>query len=366
MNQKTVPETGRSSLNLSFYLLVSAYLLILAGRLYLTTRPPINSTDLLRYLGFGREFWTYGLTIYDYTPRQFGDTPYSNIWADIQFIYPAIAMFFFAAISGIWPSLFFARLVLSLLELVNAGLVTRLTGDRWYGLLYFLNPVSLWWISHEGQYEPLVAFLTLLALLYLARRSPWSYGWLGLAIQAKYWPGVLLPYFLWQDRRPRSLVFLAVSFIPSLLFVLFSVYIFHIIGSDTMAQNCNPFLWNVMDDTKSCWTPMWHLLVYAGATYGILLVGLAGLVRDWHRPQQRWAYLGLLLFVLYYKSINWAAAWYLVMFGVFGVPIESRWVRWTILLLSMAEPIAWAGLLGSPIGWINPEPPWPYIWGGLD
>jgi hypothetical protein len=70
--------------------------------------------------------------------------------------------------------------------------------------------------------------------------------------------------------------------------------------------------------------------------------------------------------VLYYKSINWAAAWYLVMFGVFAVPIERRWVRWAILLLSMAEPVAWAGLFGSPIGWINPEPPWPYIWGGLN
>jgi hypothetical protein len=365
LNLKTIAGERRRSANAALILLASAYVLILLGRLYLTTRPPINSTDLLRYVGFGKEFWTYGLTIYDYTPRQFGETPYSNIWPDLQFIYPALAVFFFAGLAGIWPSLFFARLALTLLELANAVLVTRLTGDRWYGLLYFLNPVSIWWISHEGQYESLVAFFTLLALLHLARRTSWSYGWLGLAIQAKYWPGLLLPFFFAQERRSRALTILVLSFLPSLLFVLFSAYIFHIVGSDSMAENCNPFLWNVTDDTKSCWTPMWHLLVYAAATYGILLVVLAGLGQDWRRPERWPDYLAVLLFVLYYKSINWAAAWYLVMFGVFAAPIRRPWLRWAVLLLSLAEPIAWAGLFGSPIGWVNPEPPWAYIWGGI-
>ncbi len=365
MEAKTLTRAGKPHLTASFYLLALAYGLVLLARLYQASQPPINSTDLLRYLGFGKEFWTYGLAIYNYTPRQFGDTPYSNIWADLQFIYPATAMFFFAAIAAVWPSLFFARLVLSLLELANGLLAGRLTGDRLYGLLLFLSPVSLWWTSREGQYEAVVVFFTLLALLHLARRTAWSYGWLGLAIQAKYWPGILLPYFLVRERHPRPLVILVLSFLPSLLFLLFSVYIFHIFGSERMAENCNPFLWNITDDSKSCWTPMWHLSIYAAATYGILGVTLVGMFLDRRDPERLLSYSGVLLFVLYYKSINWAAAWYLPMFAVFAVPIQRRWVRWAIFLLSLAEPIAWAGLLGSPIGWINPEPPWPYIWGGL-
>jgi hypothetical protein len=387
------PHKWLTTRNRSWYLFALAYGLILLGRLYLTTQPPLNSTDLLRYLGYGREFWRYGFTIYNYTPRDFGDAPYSNIWPDLHFIYPGVAMLFFAGVAAIWPSLFFARLLLTLLELLNGLLLTRITGSRLYGLLYFLNPVSIWWTSGEGQYEGLVAFLTLLALASVAGhpraeqldknrgespRAPlrfpnfgdaahptWSYVWLGLAIQAKYWPGVLLPYFLYRIRGVRPLAAFVLSFIPSLLFTLSSVYIFHLIGSEEMAVNCNPFAWNWNDDTLTCWTPRWHLLLNAAATYGILGVILVGAYLERRNPEQLLVYGGLLAFVIYYKSINWATAWYLPMFGVFAAPVRRPWVRWAILLLSFAEPIAWAGLFGAPISWLNPEPPVPYIWGGL-
>jgi hypothetical protein len=349
----------------SFYMLACAYALILLGRLYLTTQPPINSTDLLRYIGFGKEFWTYGLTIYNYTPRDFGVTPYSNLWPDLQFIYPAMAMLFFAAVAAIWPSLFFARLVLTLLELANGLLITRITGDKLYGLFYFLNPVSIWWISHEGQYESLITFFTLLALLHLTLRTAWSYGWLGLAIQAKYWPGVLLPYFLNQDRRLRPLVIFAIAFVPSLFFILFSDYIFHIFGSQVMATNCNAFVWNLLDDTRTCGTPMWQLIINAVATYGVLLVVLAGIVLDRRNPERWLTYVALLAFIVYYKSITWATSWYLLMFAILAIPIRRPWIRWAVLLLSFVEPIAWAGIFGAPIGWVNPDPPTPYIWGGI-
>lgn len=349
----------------SFYLFALAYGLILLVRLYWTTQPPVNSTDLLRYVGFGKEFWNYGLNIYNYTPRDFGNAPYSNLWPDLQFIYPATAMLFFALVAAVWPSLFFAKLVLTIIELANGLLIARITGDKWYGLFYFLNPVSIWWISGEGQYESLVALFTLLALFHLSQRSDWSYGWLGLAIQAKYWPGVLLPYFLSWERRLRPLVILVIVFVPSLLFALSSEYIFHIFGSQVMASNCNAFVWNITNGSRTCGTPMWHLIVYAVATYGALLVVLWGMVLDRRRPKELLTYVGLLAFLLYYKSITWATSWYLPMLAVFAVPIRRPWIRWAVLLLSFADPIVWAGLFGHPIGWVNPEPPVLYIWGGI-
>lgn len=348
-----------------FYLLACAYILILLGRIYLTTQPPINSTDLLRYMGFGKEFWTYGLEIYNYTPRDFGNTPYSNLWPDLQFIYPAMAMLFCAAVAGIWPSLFFAKLVLTLIELTNGLLIARISGDKVYGLFYFLNPVSIWWISHEGQYEALVALFTLLALLHLTLRTAWSYGWLGLAIQSKYWPGVLLPYFLSQERRLRPLVIFILTFVPSVLFALFSRYVFHIFSSPAMAAGCSAFIWNIADDTKICGTPLWQLIIYAVATYGTLLVVVTGIIMDRRSPERMLTYVGLLSFIVYYKSITWATSWYLLMFAIFAVPIRRPWIRWAVLLLSFADPIAWAGLFGAPIAWINPAPPVPYIWGNI-
>ncbi|NLE77071.1 MAG: hypothetical protein GX605_10030, partial [Chloroflexi bacterium] len=165
--------------------LAFAYALGLGIRLYLATQAPSNSTDLLRHVGFGKEFWHHSLSIYNYAPRDFGDAPYAALWPNQHYIYPAISMFFFAFLAALWPSLFFPRLVLTLIELANGLLMARLSHNRWFGLAYFLNPVSMWWYSHEGQYEPVVALLTLLSLLYLARRSVWGYAWLGLGIQAK-------------------------------------------------------------------------------------------------------------------------------------------------------------------------------------
>jgi len=343
--------------------LLLGYILLLIVRLYLASQSPINSTDLLRYLGFGKEFWTYGLDIYNHSPADFGDAPYAQLWPHLRFIYPAMAMLFFAGTAAVYPCLFFARLVLTFIELGNALLVSRMSGDKWLGLAFFANPASIWWTSREGQYEALVAFFSLLALLSLRRTSPWSYWWLGLGIQAKYWPGVLLPYFASRERRPKVLGYFVASFVPSVAFALGGSYVFHILTSEAMAMNCNPYFWNFADGSRTCGTPLWHLCLNAIATYGILAVLLAGAVLEWRRRKKPWAYVGPLAFMAYYKSVSWATPWYLPMCFVFALPIERRWVRWAVLVLGSLEPIAWAGLLGHPIGWLNPTPPAAYIFG---
>lgn len=341
----------------------AAYAVVLGARLYLATLPPINSTDLMRYLGFGRQFWRYGLGIYEHTPKEFGAVPYADLWPSLPFIYPAVALLFFAGIAGILPNLLFPRLVLTLIELVNSVLVARHTRSKWYGLVYFLSPVSIWWYSREGQYEPLVALTCLLALLSLARSSRWSYCWLALGVQAKYWPGVLLPHVLRRERRLSALGLGLLAFLPSLLFLVAGPYVLGALTSPGMAQNCNPYFWIPFDPLRSCWTPRWHLALNALATYGVLLAAVAALASETKRRSAILDYLPLLAFVAYYKSINWATAWYLPMCAVFALPIRRPWLRWVVLILTFVEPIAWAGLLGRPIGWLNPAPPGQYVWG---
>jgi len=341
--------------------LLCCYAAGLLWRLHLASEPPLNSTDLLRYVGFGHEFWRYGLSIYNYTPADFGDAPYAQLWPRLQFIYPAVALLFFAATAAVYPCLFFPRLVLTALDLLNAGLIARLSGDRWLGLAFFLNPVSVWWTSREGQYEALVAFCVLLALLLLRRNSSWAHAWLGLAIQAKYWPAALLPYFLGTLRGSRSLLSLVLSFLPSLAFALRSQYVFHILGNPAMAANCNPYFWNWADSSKTCGTPGWHLALNALATYGVLAALVGSALADRREPARLLRYAAPLAFIAYYKGVTWATAWYMPMCFVFALPVGRRRLLWAILLLSMIEPIAWAGLCGHPIGWLNPQPPVEYV-----
>jgi len=331
--------------------------------LWLAAQPPVNSTDLMRYVGFGREFWHYGLKIYNYTPADFGSAPYAELWPHLQFIYPALALLFFAALAALYPCLFLPRLVLTGMELANSALVSRLSGNKWLGLAFFLSPVSIWWTSREGQYEAVVAFCTLLGLLLLRRKSAWAHGWLGLAIQAKYWPAALLPYFLSAARNFRALACLTISFLPSLAFALKSQYVFHILGNPAMAGNCNPYFWNPADSSKTCGTPPWHLAVNAFATYAMLavLVGRAWVAR--REPWKLWRYIGAVAFLAYYKSVSWATAWYMPMCFVFALPVDEPLVLWAMLALSAMEPMAWAGLLGHPIGWVNTQPPAAFVFG---
>jgi len=192
-----------------------------------------------------------------------------------------------------------------------------------------------------------------------------SYFWLALGAQAKYWPALLAPFLLRQERRLKTLALGAAAFLPSLLFALFSVYVFHLPGNPAMAMNCNPYTWNFLDESLTCWTPAWHLAINAVATYGSLAALAAGAATERRQPARLLAYLAPVGFLVYYKSINWATPWYLLMLPVFAAPIGRRWVRWCVLLLSLAEPIAWAGIAGAPIGWINPEPPAAFMWGGV-
>ncbi len=347
----------------SMALLVGAYAAVLAGRLYLTALPPINSTDLLRYVGFGRQFWRYGLAIYGQTPRAFGDVPYADLWPDLPFIYPAVALLFFAGTSAILPNLLFPRLVLTAIELLNALLAARLTRSRLFGLIYFLNPVSLWWYSREGQYEPLVALLCLAALLALEHRSRLSVALVALGIQAKYWPGALMPTFLRREWRPRAYVYAALALLPSLAFLVAGQYVLGALTNPAMARNCNPYTWFPWDPSRTCWTPGWHLTLNAIATYGMLAAAMLAWVTEPKRLAAIADYLPLVVFLVYLKSSSWATAWYLPMCAVFALPIRRPWLRWAILLLGCLEPIAWAGLAGRPIGWLNPDPPWQYVWG---
>jgi len=349
-------------------------------RLYLCLQPPITSTDLLRYIGFGKEFWKYGLTIYNYPARHFVGTPYAEHWPDQHFIYPALAMLFFALVSKIWPALFFGKLVLTAIEGLNAFLIWKISGDRLLALLYYINPASLWWVSREGQYEPLLVLFGLIALYLLSRRPqfgapvPWAYFNLALAIQTKYTPGSLLPYFLRKKIGWRESLFFIVGFVPSILFTLRSEYIFRIFTPGYMPTNCNSYTWNIFDAEKLCGTPFWLVVVNAVLTYGILILCLVfaarsvlspskGSVLSLSKARRVFEYLGLILFIIFLKSVGRAGFWYIPTIPLFALTIDEPWQRRLFFSLSLFEMAAFHNLVIGPFSWVNESPPYPYMWG---
>ncbi len=365
-------------------------------RLYLCLQPPITSSDLLRYIGFGKEFWKYGLTIYNYPTKHFVGTPYAQHWPTMHFIYPALAILFFALVSKIWPALVFGKLVLTAIEGLNAFLIWKISDDRLLALLYYISPASLWWFSREGQYEPLLVLFGLIALYLLSRRPqfgatvPWAYLNLALAIQTKYTPGFLLPYFLRKKIGWRESIFFIVGFLPSILFTLQSEYIFRIFTPGYMPTNCNSYTWNIFNAEKLCGTPFWLVAANALLTYGMLILCLVFaarrvlMVRQAHhnglskghalslskghalnllKNSRVFEYLGLALVIVFLKSITWAQFWYIPTIPLFALTIEEPRERRLFFTLCLFEMAAIHNLLIAPFGWVDPSPPYQYMWG---
>jgi hypothetical protein len=343
-------------------------------RLYLCLQPPITSTDLLHNIGFGIEFWKYGLTIYNYPAGNFAGTPYAGLWSYQHFIYPALSMLFFALVSKIWPALFFGKLVLTAIEGLNAFLIWKISDDRLLALLYYISPASLWWVSREGQYEPLLVLFGLIALYLLSRRPQWAYLNLALAIQTKYTPGFLLPYFLRKKIGWREGLFFITGFLPSILFTLRSEYIFRIFTPGYLPTHCNSYTWNIFDTEKLCGTPFWLVVSNAMLTYGILILCLVFAVRRGLMVRQAHhnglskglrvlEYLGLVLFIIFVKSVGRAGFWYILTTPLFALTIEEPWERRLFFFLSLFEMAALHNLVIGPFSWVNESPPYPYMWG---
>jgi len=337
-----------------------AFLAVSILRLSLVLQPPVNSTDLLRNLGFGKEFWNYGFHIYDYRPMDFVGTSYADLWAEYRLIYPGMMLLFFALVAKIWPALAFGKLVLTLVEAANAYLVGRISGERWLGLIYYLNPASVWWVSREGQFEPVVVLFMLLGLLFLKRRPLWAYLALALSMQVKYLSAVLLPYFVRQQPHwSRAALGFALGLIPSFAFISQGDYILHTLRPGHLSEGCNSYAWNFLDPSKLCGSPNWLVAWNAVLTYGLLALAIFFMARQ-RRVTEYFGFVGYLALL---KTFSWAQFWYLLVLPALALPIQHKWARRSLLALSCAEVVALHGLFIAPFGWVNPTPPVNLMWG---
>jgi hypothetical protein len=338
-------------------LIVLGFLAVLALRLHYCAAVPAETTDILRNVGYGRAFWSYGFRLYDMRPVDLEPASgWDGLWPQNVYDYPVATLLFFAFLAKVSTSLVVAKVVLSAIELGNSALVFRLTGSPLLALLYWASPASLWWVSHEGQFEPLVVGFALLALHSLRTgRTTSAYVWLAIAVQAKLFPILLLPYFAVRARSNRASLAFAVAFLPSLLALTGSRYITRMFAPDYWPSGFNPFAWNLADEAHHAWMPRPLVLACGALTYGCLLAAAGLLVRAlWRRRPEAMptavGYLPLVLFLALLKSIGWAQFWYLLQIPVFVLAIEEARPQRFLLALALFEPRAAAALVVGPLG----------------
>lgn len=248
----------------SHYIIVGVTALFL--RLRVLFFKPVVSSDLHRNLLFGSVLaggWNPYLWTIETIPALLEQgfvtkVSYIQEWVSHSYDYPALAILFFAAVTFFVPAdnysaFVLAKSVLMLVDVANAYLIYRTLKDHFgkeevgkkMGLLYLLNPLAIFWVGLEGQFEPIPLFFTFLSIyLVLSTHEtsivPEKYQFLipyvaGLMLACgalfKYFPVFFVPaiiFFFGRQVKPiiRFLsTFIFSSFLLSIPFVFSSYYV---------------------------------------------------------------------------------------------------------------------------------------------
>ncbi len=336
-----------------FFALVSVGALL---RLFHCFQAPFATTDLLRNIGYGKAFHEYGFQIYDLTPCDLSPWPSQFLWESHHYTYPWATILFFGLVTGIHSSMFFSKLVLCVLDVVNAFLAYKITRDRWTALLYWLNPIVLWYGSQEGQFEPYVAFWMLSAILALHKKKPYAYGLLGIAIQTKLFPVFLGPYFLLKMswREPKRLIrqfgWALASAVPTVWAMSQSQYLMRLFSSGYVPR-VNPITWSLGSVELYAFYPYWIVLLN-------FLMSICFIFLCFWAVKRGADFMELvpaLLFLVIVKSSQIGQFWYLILLPAFCLTVREQRLR-RLLMLAAAIMGAHAFYLIAigPIGYENP------------
>lgn len=324
--------------------------MLLAGglRVYLSTCPLVETTDLIRNAAYSEAFWRHGFRVYDMLPGELNNQHFNtNEWTYHTFDYPVFALLFFTGLLGVSQSLTAFKLVLSACDLIAALLVAKITRNSWLMLAAFAAPTSLWWTSLEGQTEAWMSVWTLLALAALFReRFTRAWAWLGVAAQIKGVPVLLLPLFAaLSGKRIKGYLIFALTFSASALALAYGSYVSRMFGPDYKPTGFNPVHWSPFWITQ--WMSKELIIADAIYSYTLFVVAVGGLGWALYRGLrgEAWfiralSHLPVILLIAYCKTGEWSQFWYFVMVPAFACAIVEPQVRAALIVLSALEPRA--------------------------
>lgn len=337
---------------------VAAVALVL--RVWTCALMPISTGDVLRLLLYGGLIERHGLWVAGYSLTSFSLQYRLIVWAGLPIGYPVGTLLFFTGVAAIWPTMFFARFALTVVEGANAYLIWRLTDRRWLGLFYWVAPMSIWWVSREAQFEPIQNLPTLLGLLLLARRPRWAMICLALAVQMKVTAILLLPWFIveiWR-RRPGQLAFCIAAFIlgfaPS--FIGETYYrAFEQPFLYTHPLVYNPYWWNVFDSKMFLWNPGWMIAIHQIAALASLAILLDAAFRAFRARDDIFVYLAPLAYLALIKFHTNVQFWYFLIWPALIVAIpDARRRRWLFLLWPLLDVSSLVSVFYPPLRFVQP------------
>jgi hypothetical protein len=329
-----------------------AFFAIAVIRLRFCISLPIQTGDITRHLYYGLLINQKGLEAAGYPLTHFGEA-YKNVaWSFLPYSYPALALYFFGLVAKIYPSIFVAKLLLTLIEAVNALQIYIYSRERILSLIYWASPLSIWWVSGEAQFEPLQSLFLLLALCLKSNSRYFSFLCLALAVQVKISAILLIPYFLIDTwiYEPQKLIGSIQAFFIGLVPTLFAQLYFPALQQVILYSSpldYNPYIWNFSPD-KTHWNPAWMVVANGIFTYGVIFLILQFALKNERvklliKNQKlmmaaRVSIIGIapfiapFLFVVACKILKNVQFWYFTLFLSFILPVKNRFQRYCFFI----------------------------------
>lgn len=334
------------------------FVVVAALRLYYCTQLTINTGDTLRHICWGLFVNQYDYSVITEKLTSFHQQLDFVAWSQKAYNYPIITLLFDQLIARIYPSIFFMKFALTLIEAINTALIYKLTKSKFLTFFYWASPLSIWWVSHEGQFEPLQSMFVLLALVLFAEKSRRDIAWavLGLAIQVKLTAVFLVPYLIFKEESFKILfrrgIFFLVSFAPSLIIASVTNPLYLLLKS--FGAIFNPYYYNFFNAGLFFWLPKWMIFIYQFTSYGLLItLFIYGFSNKKERIIEA---LPAILFLIFLKSIINGVYWYVMVLYPFILLISNTRLR-NILWISciLLEFYSLLEMIFGPYGYMQPH-----------
>lgn len=256
--------------------------IVLAGafifRLVLLPGVPIHENDIYRYIWDGKVF-NSGINPFKYPPIQASIKPDSNddqkdfetlksirdedpgfyrrvSFKDIPTIYPPLTQAVFAASTLLAPgSIWFMKLLFVIFDMaviiLTYMVLKLLKQNPLYIIIYAWNPLVLKEFSNSGHHDALAVCLVM-AAIYLVLREKYilSSVCLALGVLSKFYPLILIPFFLLKKKYKALFAFFAVIMAGYLPFIVWGhidpVILFTGLGTYTKEWANNGFIFKLI------------------------------------------------------------------------------------------------------------------------
>lgn len=332
-----------------WFLLVFA--IVLVYKIYACFQVPAITSDVLRHLGYSSHALENGFNIYETVAKDFKPEAWTRHYSKQTYIYPPVTLIFFYLFTTLHLGILWVKLVLTLIDLGCAYLFYRHV-SKWAAFLYFCAPVSMWYTSHEGQFEVLqTLFISLTAISVNERQWSLAGFWLAISIQVKQFGVLLLPwvvYEMWKNKNEKiSFVQLVtrgfqggiLGFLPFIAFYIRSPLLLILPITQGTKRSYNPFAWNIFKPDLFDWNP--EILVFWNALFSytpLIILGIVGLLALRSRKfATTISTIPLVLFWFVTKSLKWGQFWYSIIAPGFLFCLSRKSLIHVLLLLHLMQ-----------------------------